>query len=275
MPGLIAEKVGMTQIFTPEGQWIPVTVLHAGPCQVVQKKLPEKEGYAAVQVGFKEINPKRRSKPYSGHFLKKKLKVYRFSKEFRTTQIENYNPGDLLTVNQFQAGDVVDISGTSKGKGFQGVMKRYHFSGGAATHGCSVSHRSAGSTGQNTYPGRIFKGKKMAGQMGNKQVTMKNLTVVGVEPEEHLLLIKGAVPGGKNAIVSIYPTTGDFEKRLIEGKEKKGQAEETPEPKKEAKPQEKEQVSAKAPTDKKENKADKPGKKEAAKKEAPKKEVKE
>lgn len=235
MPGLLGEKIGMTQIFTPEGQRIPVTVLQVGPCQVILKRVPDKEGYGAVQLGYQEVDKKKKNKPYGGHFLKKKLKVFRFLKELRTEHPESYQTGDQLTVNLFQVGDVVHVSGVSKGKGFQGVMKRYHFRGGARSHGCSVSHRAGGSIGQNTYPGKVFKGKKMAGQMGNKQVTTKNLKVVGVEPEQNILLIRGAVPGGKHSIVVISPATEEFEKRKTEQTEKQPEAKAAPAPKEEKK----------------------------------------
>lgn len=218
MPGLIGEKLGMTQIFTADGSWVPVTVLQAGPCTVVFKCLPEKEGYAAIQLGYREKAENKVTKPYAGHFKKGKppggeLKIYQYLKELETKHLDLYQPGDEITVGQFQIGDHVDIQGVSKGKGFQGVMKRHHFAGGMASHGCSLSHRSAGSIGQRTYPGKVFKGKRMAGQMGNKTVTMKNLTIVGIEPSRHLLLIKGAVPGANHGIVTIRPKDGEFEKR--------------------------------------------------------------
>lgn len=217
MPGLLGEKLGMTQIFNEKGQRVPVTVIKAGPCVVVQKKLGLKEGYSAIQVGFQEADLKKALKPLAGHFVKKQLKGYKVLREFRTTQADSYQPGEELTVSLFRMGDLIDVCGTSKGKGFQGVMKRHHFAGGYASHGCSISHRSAGSVGQRTYPGKIFKGKRMAGRMGGDQVTVQNLMVVGIEPEQHLLLIKGAVPGANHSVLMIYPKAGDFEKRR-EGK---------------------------------------------------------
>src|SRR3990167_5034603 len=183
MPGLLAEKLGMTQVFSETGAWIPVTVVRAGPCAVVAKKTCQKDGYGAIQLGFKEIDAKRRNKPYAGHFTKKNLKVYKTLREMRTDHSDAYIPGDLLTVLQFAIGDVVDVTGVSKGKGFQGVMKRHHFAGGMASHGCSISHRAPGSIGQRTYPGKVFKGKRMAGRMGGGTVTGKNLKVGGIEPE--------------------------------------------------------------------------------------------
>ncbi|MBI2340915.1 MAG: 50S ribosomal protein L3 [Deltaproteobacteria bacterium] len=213
MPGLIGEKLGMTQIFTPDGSWVPVTVLEAGPCTVVFKRTPEKEGYAAVQLGYREKPSVQVTRPYAGHFKKAGQKIFRYLQELKTMHLDFYKPGDVLSVGQFQVGDRIDVAGRSKGKGFQGVMKRHHFSGGMASHGCSVSHRSAGSIGQRTYPGKVFKGKRMAGQMGNKNVTMKNLTIVGIEADKNLLLVKGAVPGANHSMVTIYPKDESFEKR--------------------------------------------------------------
>ncbi|MDO8519001.1 MAG: 50S ribosomal protein L3 [Deltaproteobacteria bacterium] len=220
MPGLLAEKLGMTQIFSETGAWLPVTVVRAGPCAVVTKKTREKDGYGAIQLGFTEIDAKRRSKPYAGHFTKKNLKVYKVLREMRTDHSDAYVPGDFLTAGLFAIGDVIDVTGTSKGKGFQGVMKRHHFKGGRATHGCSVSHRSAGSIGQRTYPGKVFKGKRMAGRMGGETVTVKNLKVVGIEPGDNLLLIEGAVPGPNRSIV-VLRAQGEFEKKYLASKTKK------------------------------------------------------
>lgn len=218
----------MTQIFAKNGKWVPVTIVKAGPCFVIQKKNREKEGYAAVQLGFKEIEEKKVPKAYAGHFKQKQSKVYRFLQELKTDHVDSYNPGDKLTIEYFQDGDVVDICGRSKGKGFQGVMKRHNFAGGRASHGTSVSHRAPGSIGQRTWPGKVFKGKRMAGHMGDEVVTVKNLTIVGVEPEQNLLLIKGAVPGANHSLVVIYATTGEFEKRRLsqKGKETKEEAKE-------------------------------------------------
>ena len=209
----------MTQIFDATGKWVPVTVIAAGPCNVIQKKLKEKEGYSAVQIGFGARKEKNLSKALMGHFKSKNAQLSSVLKEFTTDHVDDYVPGQSLTVALFQPGDMVDISGVSKGKGFQGVMKRHNFKGGRATHGCSVSHRSAGSIGQRTWPGKVWKGKRMAGQMGNKNVTVKNLTVVGIEADRNLLLIKGAVPGANHSVVFIYPGTGEFEKRVKEGRQ--------------------------------------------------------
>lgn len=220
MLGLLAEKVGMTQIFGKGGVVIPVTVLQAGPCTVVMKKTTEKDGYQAVQLGFGEVDAKKRNKPYAGHFLKKGQKVFHFLREMRTFHADSFEPGDTLTVGHFEAGDSVDVAGISKGKGFQGVMKRHHFAGGNDSHGCSISHRSAGSIGQRTYPGKVFKGKRMAGRMGGKKVTVKNLKIVGVEAKEHLLLVEGAIPGANHGIVAVYSRSGDFEKRFLATRKK-------------------------------------------------------
>lgn len=224
MPGLLGEKLGMTQIFTDAGRWVPVTVVKAGPCTVIQKKTAEKEGYSAVQVGFVSIDPKKLNKPRAGHFASKKRDPLRTLKEFRTAHVDIYKPGDQLTVENFQAGDLVCVSGVSKGKGFQGVMKRHHFAGGRDSHGCSVSHRSPGSIGQRTYPGKVFKGKRMAGQMGNEKVTVQNLKVAGIESQENLLLIRGAIPGANHSLVVIRPRSHEFEERIIKKQKSDGNA---------------------------------------------------
>jgi len=214
MPGLLGEKMGMTQIYGENGRWIPVTVVKAGPCVIVQKKLKEKEGYSAIQVGFGNVKEKNVSKPVLGHFKKKQIVATRLLKEFRTDKAEKYQTGTSLTVDILKVGDMVDVTGISKGKGFQGVMKRHNFAGGRATHGCSVSHRAPGSIGQRTYPGKVFKNKKMAGQMGNEKVTVKNLKVVGIESEQGLVLIRGAIPGANHSFVTIRPQGVDVESRL-------------------------------------------------------------
>ncbi len=227
MPGLLAQKVGMTQIFTPEGVWLPVTVLKAGPCFVVDTRSKEKHGYSAVQLGFKDASAKKKSnKAYAGHFKSKSLEPMAMIRELRTMKADAYNRGDQITVDLLQAGDQIDVEGISKGKGFQGVMKRHHFAGGHKTHGCSVSHRAPGSIGQRTYPGKVFKGKKMSGRMGGERVTVRNLKVVAVESEQNLILIKGAIPGANHGMLVLYPCTSDFEKRFSE--KKKGAVEAAP-----------------------------------------------
>lgn len=225
MPGLLAQKLGMTQYFYSDGRCVPVTVLKAGPCCVVMKKTVESDGYDAVQLGYREVEPKRKTKAYAGHFLKKNLKVFNNLVEFSTKTPDLYTPGDMLLASCLEAGDHIDVSGISKGKGFQGVMKRHHFAGGFASHGCSVSHRVPGSTGQRTWPGKVIKGKRMPGRMGGERVTQKNLEVVAIEALENLILVRGAVPGANRGLVCIFPKSQDFEKRFKATKEKK----ETPE----------------------------------------------
>ena len=218
MPGLLGKKLGMTQIFSSDGEWVPVTVVQAGPCQVVEVRTPEKNGYVAVQLGFEETEEKKFNKSKLGYFKKKKSKPYRYLKEIRTSEGGLYQSGDLLGVSLFKEGDTVDLVGVSKGKGFQGVMKRHHFSGGHATHGNSLSHRAPGSIGQRAEPGKVMKGQKMAGQMGSEVVTTKNLKVVSVEADQNIILIKGSIPGSPTGLVTIHPTTKDFEKRIAESK---------------------------------------------------------
>jgi len=221
VPGLIGQKKGMTQIFSADGRWLPVTVLKAGPCSIVQKKTKAHEGYDSLQVGFADIKDSRLTKAAKGHFLKKQLVTKKYLKEFRTNFLDSYPLGVAIDVDFFQIGDMVNVVGVSKGKGFQGVMKRHHFAGGRATHGCSVSHRAPGSIGQRTYPGKVFKGKRMAGRMGGEQVSSRHLKIVGIEKEQNLLLIRGSVPGGKNSVVTVKPTDQTVEKRYIETLQKK------------------------------------------------------
>lgn len=201
--GILGKKLGMTQVFAADGTRIPVTVVEAGPCTVIQKKTVATDGYNAVQVGFVEAKAHRVNVPEMGHFRKAGKGAFRYLRELRAAEVDEYSVGDQITCDGlFKAGDMVDVIGTSKGKGFQGVIKRWNFSGGRATHG-SMFHRSPGSIGCSAWPSRVFKGKKMAGQMGNVQVTVQNLQVVEVRPEQNLILIKGAVPGAKNSLVTI------------------------------------------------------------------------
>ncbi len=197
---ILATKVGMTQIFNEDGVFIPVTVLQAGPCPVVQVKTTEKDGYAAVQVGFGDIREKLVNKPKSGHFAKANVANKRFLKEFKFEDAENYEVGQEIKADIFAAGDKVDASGISKGKGFAGAIKRHGLSRGPMGHG-SKYHRHAGSNGPATTPGRVFKGKHMPGQMGGVKVTVQNLEVVRVDVENNMILVKGAVPGAKKALV--------------------------------------------------------------------------
>jgi large subunit ribosomal protein L3 len=201
--GLLAEKVGMTRIFTPDGEHVPVTVLRVDDCEVTAKRTSEKDGYTAVQLGSGKAKTKRVSKPMRGHFAKAKVTPKKQVCEFRVDEDGLIEPGTKLSVNHFVVGQYVDVSGTSIGKGFAGGMKRHGFSGLRASHGVSISHRSHGSTGQCQDPGKVFKGKKMAGHMGARARTAQNLLVMGVDPDRGLLLIKGGVPGSKGGWVKI------------------------------------------------------------------------
>ena len=191
--GIIGKKLGMTQIFTEDGMRVPVTVVQAGPCVVTQKRLQNVDGYSAIQVGFESMDAARANKPLLGHCTKSGHGVFRFLREIKLENAEELNLGDLLTVEQFLPGDYVDVTGTSIGKGFQGVIKRWNFKGGRASHG-SRFHRAPGSIGASATPSRVFKNKKMPGQMGNEKVTVQRLQIVRVDVADNLLLIKGAVP---------------------------------------------------------------------------------
>lgn len=200
--GIVGRKLGMTQIFDESGKVIPVTVIEAGPNVVIQKKTVETDGYNAVKIGFGDVREKLRNKPVKGQFGKAGLKLRRFIKELRLEDVAAFNVGDEIKADMFSVGDKVDISGTSKGKGFAGVIKRWNFHRGPETHG-SKYHRGVGSMGASSDPSRTFKGKKMPGQMGNKKSTIQNLTVVRVDLDRNLILIKGAVPGPKKGLVII------------------------------------------------------------------------
>ncbi|MBW4055353.1 MAG: 50S ribosomal protein L3 [Proteobacteria bacterium] len=202
MKGIIGKKLGMTQIFLEDGTRVPVTVIQAGPCYVVQKKTADNDGYSAVQVGFESVAAANVNKPYLGHCTKSGHGVFRHLREFRNDQVESMNVGDEITVNEFSVDDVIDVTGTSIGKGFQGVIKRWNFKGGRASHG-SRFHRAPGSIGASATPSHVFKNKKMPGQMGNVKVTVQRLKIVRVDAADNLLLIKGAVPGHKNSIITI------------------------------------------------------------------------
>lgn len=197
--GLLGKKVGMAQLYTDKGEVLPVTVLEVGPCFVTQIKTQEKDGYTAVQMGFSET--KRLSKPERGHL--KNLPQLKNLREVRTGNIANFQVGQKLNVGLFAAGDLVDVTGISKGKGHAGVVKRYHFKGGKKTHGQSDRVRRPGSSGATTTPGRVLRGLRMAGQMGNKPVTTLNLEVVTVDAERNLLAVKGAVPGTKDTVLFV------------------------------------------------------------------------
>ncbi len=200
--GILGKKLGMTQIFTENGLRIPVTVIEAGPCTVVQKKIAETDGYSAVQLGFGTQKAQRFNKPAMGHFNKAGKGVFACLREI-DGDIDGFEVGaEIVCSDVFATGDIVDVSGTSKGKGFQGVIKRWNFSGGRSTHG-SKFHRAPGAIGCSAWPSHVFKGKKMAGQMGNERVTVQNLEVVDVRADQNLILIKGAIPGPKNGLVTI------------------------------------------------------------------------
>jgi large subunit ribosomal protein L3 len=202
LKGLIGKKIGMTQIFDETGVAIPVTIIEAGPCYVTQVRTPETEGYASVQLGFQEVKPKRMAGGELGHLKKNNLPPLKYLREFREKNPE-LNVGDQVTVNLFASGDHVDVIGTSKGKGFAGGVKRYHFKGGPKTHGQSDRERAPGSRGSGTTPGRVYRGSRGPGHMGDDRVTAQNLTVVLVDAERNLLGVRGAVPGGKGGLVVI------------------------------------------------------------------------
>ena len=201
--GLIGKKIGMTQIFDEAGKVVPVTVIEAGPCVVTQLKTAENDGYEAVQLGFGDVSPKHVNKPMAGHFKKSDLPFKKTLKEFRLDDISNVNVGDIIKADVFAAGDVIDVSGVSKGKGFQGAIKRHNQHRLKETHGTGPVVRQAGSMGACSSPSRIFKGKGMAGHMGAENVTVQNLVIVKIDAENNLLAIKGAVPGPKGGVVCI------------------------------------------------------------------------
>lgn len=199
--GLIAQKLGMSRVFTEIGEHVPVTVLKVDNCQVVAQKTAERDGYDAVQIGAGVAKVKNVSKPMRGHFAKAKVEPKRKVAEFRVSADNLLEPGKELSAKHFVVGQYVDVSGSSIGKGFAGVMKRHNFAGLEATHGVSISHRSHGSTGQRQDPGRVFKGKKMAGHMGDRNVTTQNLLVMAADEEEGIIMLRGAVPGAKGSYV--------------------------------------------------------------------------
>lgn len=205
MKAIIGRKLEMIQVFAEDGTVVPVTVIQAGPCTVTQVKTPEKDGYSALQIGFGDCKAKHVVKPLQGHMDKAGKGYFRTLQEVRMDQSDDYELGHEYSVDVFEIGERVDVIGTSKGKGFAGPIKRWGFQRGPSGHG-SKNIREPGSTGNATYPGRVIKGKKMAGQKGNKRVTLMNLTIVDVRPEENLLLLKGAIPGARNGIVFIRKT---------------------------------------------------------------------
>jgi len=203
---IIGKKVGMTQIFDEKGKVIPVTVIEAGPCVVVQKKTEENDGYNSVQLGFSDVKERKLTKPELGHMKKAGVSAKRYLKEFRLDDTSTLNVGDELKADVFAEGDKVDITGISRGKGFSGVIKRHGASRTATSHGGGPVHRHAGSMGAGTDPARIFKGKMGAGQMGSEKVTVQNLDVVRVDPEMNMIAVKGAIPGAKGGIVYLKNT---------------------------------------------------------------------
>lgn len=202
---ILGKKIGMTQLFRADGTMIPVTVVEAGPCPVVQKKTVAKEGYDAVQVGFCELRDKLANKPQKGHFAKADLKPMRYLREFRLEDAASYEVGQKITCDVFAEGEKVDVTGRSKGKGFEGNIKRWNQSRGRKTHG-SHSYRVAGSMGACTYPGEVFKTKRLPGHMGCERITVQNLEIARVDAERNLLLIKGAIPGAKGSLVMVRET---------------------------------------------------------------------
>ena len=203
MKGIIGKKVGMTQIFDENGTVTPVTLIEAGPCYVTQKKTKEADGYNAIQIGFGDASEKQLTKPALGHLKKASAPQLRHLREFRADNLDDFEEGQKIEVSIFEVGDYVDVTGTSKGKGCAGTVKRHHFRGGPKTHGQSDRWRAPGSVGAGSTPGRVFKGTRMSGQMGNERVTVQNIKVALVDADKNLLAVKGSIPGGKNGLVII------------------------------------------------------------------------
>ena len=203
-PGILGKKIGMSQVFRPDGQVVPVTLLKAGPCMVVQRKTPTTDGYDAIQIGLIEfVKPARINKPKTGHLKKANVEGAKFLREFRLRPGDNdYKPGDKLLVDEFKPSDKVDVIGVSKGRGFAGLVKRHHFRGGEGSHG-SMFHRAPGSIGASSFPSRVVPGMRMAGHMGDAQVTVRNLEVIDIDVEDNVLVVKGAVPGPNGAYVVV------------------------------------------------------------------------
>lgn len=201
--GILGRKLGMTRIFQGDGAAVAVTVIEAGPCPVTQVKTMEKDGYNALQIAFAKAKEKHVTKPMRGHFAKAGAGLYRHTREIRLQGAPEQQLGEALTVSMFASGDVVKITGKSIGKGYQGRMRRWNFAGSKDTHGCEKVHRNNGSIGNNTFPGHVFKGRKMAGHWGNETVTQQGLLVVAVRPEDNVILVRGSVPGPKNSLVLV------------------------------------------------------------------------
>lgn len=213
--GILGTKLGMTRIFDCEGNAVPVTVVRAGPCPITQIKTIEKEGYNSIQLGYGEIKEKNLNRPEKGHLQKAGVGLVRHLREFRVADVSQYKLGQSLDVSQFQVGQLIDVIGTSIGRGFAGYQKRHHFGRGPMSHG-SKNHRLPGSVGAGTTPGRVFPGMRMAGRLGGKRVTVKKLTLFDIDVENHLLIIKGAVPGKPGSLVRVVPA------KLV-GRPKQGQ----------------------------------------------------
>ncbi|MDD6088022.1 MAG: 50S ribosomal protein L3 [Desulfovibrionaceae bacterium] len=201
--GILGRKLGMTRIFAGDGSAVAVTVIQAGPCAVTQIKTAEKDGYHALQIAFDGVKEKNVNRPMKGHFAKAGVQPCRTLREIRLDEPATAEVGQELKADLFAAGDVVKVTGTSIGKGYQGVMRRWNFGGFRDTHGCEKVHRSGGSIGNNTFPGHVFKGKKMAGHWGDERVTVQHLIVVDVRPEDNVILVRGSVPGPKNGLVIV------------------------------------------------------------------------
>ena len=202
MNALLGKKIGMTNVFSSDGRLIPVTVVQAGPCVITQVKTKDKDGYNALQLGFDEKKVEKLNKPIAGHLKKSTDKGFNVLREFRTDDLEKFESGTTLSTDIFSVGDKINVAGISKGRGFQGTIKRHGFSRGPETHG-NRNHRKPGSIGNSAWPGKVFKGKKMPGHMGTNRKTVKNLTIVDIKHEDNLLLIKGQVPGCKTGILKL------------------------------------------------------------------------
>jgi large subunit ribosomal protein L3 len=203
MSGLIGKKLGMTRIFDEKGNDVQVSVIQTGPCYVTEIRTKDKHGYDSLQLGFEEKREKSVKQPERGHFAKSGVKPMRYLREFRTFDVSQFKLGDAIKADVFQIGDEVKVIGVSKGKGFQGVVKRHHFGGGPVTHGQSDRRRAPGSLGGSSYPSRVYKGLRMAGRMGNARVTTRNLKVVRVDAENNIVRVRGSIPGAKNGMVLI------------------------------------------------------------------------
>jgi large subunit ribosomal protein L3 len=229
---ILGQKIGMTQIFDQNGQIIPVTVIQAGPCKISKVLTQAENGYTAIQMAFGTVREKSVNKPDAGQFKKSNLPASKWRREFRVTKSDGFAIGQELRADVFTPGDFVDVVGTSKGKGFAGAMKRHNFGGGPSTHGQSDRQRAPGSSGSNTYPGRVFKGKRFPGHLGQERVTIQHLEIVKVDPEQSLLMIRGAVPGTRESLVLIQETVKSLKHRIQHapegGKKDKGGKKEAP-----------------------------------------------